>query len=81
MGEEVSVGEWKVQVPVKLDAATVAEIDKHVAAFAPFCEGRSALIRVLVEVALGAINDGTLTWDLETIQRFLNSRHLNKQRE
>lgn len=66
------MGEWKLQVPVKLDPATVEQIDKHVAAFSPFCEGRSALVRVLVEVALGAITDGTLRFDLPSIQQVLS---------
>lgn len=61
----------KVQIPVKLDAKTITRIDRHVAQFAPFCESRSALVRVLLEHAIAAIDAGTLRFDLEEIQRVL----------
>jgi hypothetical protein len=66
------VGEWKQQVPVKLDVATVARIDELVEQFSPFCEGRSALVRILVEFSLAAIDQGILTFDLNEIQQVLS---------
>ncbi len=54
------MGEWKLQVPVKLDPATVARIDRDVQSFQPFCEGRSAMVRVLISLAYAAIDRGIL---------------------
>lgn len=67
-----AVGEWKQNIGVKLDAATLARIDELVESFYPFCEGRSALIRVLVEVALTSIDSGTIKFDLKAIQDLLS---------
>lgn len=65
------MGEWKVQVPVKLDRKTVDRLDEYVQQFSPFCEGRSAIARVLIEYALSSIDSGTLSFDLVSIQRVL----------
>lgn len=72
------MGEWKQQVPVKLDVAAVARIDEFVEQFSPFCEGRSALVRVLVEVSLAAIDNGTLRFDLASIQEVLSKSRTPK---
>ena len=65
----------KVGVAVKVDARTVARLDDLVKQFAPFCEGESSIVRVLVEYALASIDSGTLPFDLVTLQRVLsNSR-------
>jgi len=65
------MGKCKVSVPVNLEAETVARIDEFVEQFSPFCEGRSALVRVLIEHALGAIDEGILKFDLESIKEVL----------
>lgn len=72
------MGEWKIQVPAKFDSSTVERMDREIARFAPFCEGRSTMVRILVEYALAAIDDGILQWDLKSIQQVLsNSRRLS----
>lgn len=65
------MGEWLSQVPVKLDARMVARLDEDVTRFLPFCQGRSAMIRVLLEVAYNQIDNGSVDWTLEGLQKVL----------
>lgn len=72
------LGEWKQQVPIKLDVDTIRRIDQDVQRFAPFCEGRSTVARVLIQFAYAAIDAGILKWDLQSVQDVLsNSRPVN----
>jgi hypothetical protein len=69
-----AMGEWKIQVPMKLAPRTVDRMDEDVERFAPFCEGRSTIGRVLIEYAYQAIDEGILKWDFESINRVLSKR-------
>lgn len=60
-------------IAVKLDAATLVRLDDLAEKFYPFCEGRSALIRILLQVALASIDNGSLRFDLESIQALLSA--------
>ena len=62
----INVGE------IKLDVPTIQRIDQDVQRFAPFCEGRSTVARVLIQLAYAAIDAGILQWDLESVQRVLS---------
>jgi hypothetical protein len=76
------MGEWKIQIPMRLAAVTVGRMDKDVQRFRPFCEGRSAIGRVLIEYAYAAIDAGILRWDLEWIQASLDeARHRAVQKQ
>lgn len=66
------MGEWKIQVAVKFESSTVERFDRDIQRFAPFCEGRSAIARVLVDVAYAAIDAGIIPWSLESIQEILS---------
>jgi len=63
------VGEWKIQVPMKLDPEIVERMDRDVQRFAPFCEGRSAVGRELIRYAYDLIDQGIIEWNLEAVQR------------
>lgn len=65
------MSEWLTQVPVKLDAKIVSRLDDDVTRFLPFCTGRSAVIRVLIEVAYKQIDAGIVDWTPEGLQRVL----------
>lgn len=53
------MGEWMVQVPVKLDPETVARLDLLRGSY-PFKPGRSTVIRELVEEGLRLIAEGIM---------------------
>jgi hypothetical protein len=65
------MGLCKQNTPVRLDAETIARIDEDVKRFAPFCEGRSAMIRLLVRIAHSQIDSGKVEWTTRGIQRAL----------
>lgn len=65
------MGEWMVQVPTKLRSLTIDRIDADVQRFAPFCEGRSAIVRLLIDVAYAAVDRGMVPWDLAGVQGVL----------
>ena len=62
------MGEWMIQVPVKLDAATVERLDLLRGAY-PFKPGRSTVIRELVEEGLRLISEGILQFRASTSNR------------
>jgi hypothetical protein len=66
------MGLCKQCVPVKLDAETVTRINEDVKRFAPFCEGRSTMARVLIQIAYSQIDSGKVDWTVRGIQRALN---------
>jgi len=62
------VGEWMVQVPVKLDPETVARLDLLRGSY-PFKPGRSTVIRELVEEGLRLIAEGIMQFRATTSNR------------
>ena len=66
-------------VPVRLDEETVARIDEDVRRFAPFCEGRSSMVRALVYVAYGQVDRGKVKLTLTGIQRAIASQQKPKR--
>ena len=70
-GEDFQMGEWKQNVPVRLDAKTIARIDGDVRRFAPFCQGRGAMVRILIQLAHSQIDSGNVNWTISGIQRAL----------
>lgn len=70
-GEDFKMGLTKQNVPVRLDAKTIERIDEDVRRFAPFCEGRSAMARLLIHLAHSQIDSGEINWTISGIQRAL----------
>ena len=66
-------------VPVKLDEETISRIDEDVRRFAPFCSGRSSMLRALVYVAYGQIDAGKVKLTLTGIQRAIALRQKPKR--
>ena len=62
------MGEWMIQVPVKLDPATVERLDLLRGAY-PFKPGRSTVIRELVEEGLRLISEGILQFRAQAVNR------------
>ena len=62
------MGEWMIQVPVKLDPATVERLDLLRGAY-PFKPGRSTVIRELVEEGLRLIAEGILQFRAQAVNR------------
>ncbi len=65
------MGLTKLPVATKLDAELVGEIDALVARFWPVVEDRSSMVRILLRVAVTAINNGTLPDTLSGLQAVL----------
>jgi hypothetical protein len=59
-------------VSIKLDAQTLQAVDGQVEKYYPFCEGRSSFLRVVIQIAMQAVADGRLPFELEDIQRELS---------
>lgn len=74
------MGEWKIQVPLKLDAEIVERMDRDVQRFAPFCEGRSAIGRELIRYAYDLIDEGIIEWSLEAVQIVRGNRRIRDTR-
>jgi hypothetical protein len=70
-GEGFQMGECLKAIPVKLDEKTVARIDEDVENFAPFCKGRSTMVRLLVQIAHRQIDSGKVNWTMRGIQQAL----------
>ena len=62
------LGEWKTQVPVRLDGSVVERIDKSIRDCGRFCEGRGPVIRQIVADAYRLIDEGILTLDSDGLQ-------------
>jgi hypothetical protein len=67
------VGETRVAVTVKLDAQTLVRLDALVARFSPFCEGRSSMLRIIVETICAAIDNGNMAFDMESVKNLLGT--------
>jgi hypothetical protein len=65
--KDETVGECLIQVPVRLTIATAQRMDGDVKRF-PFCEGRSAIGRKLIELAYDAIDAGIIEFEPGTLQ-------------
>lgn len=63
------MGETRIGVAGKVDARTIASLDALVERFQPFCDGRSSMIRILLETVTLAIDNGTLEFDLDSVKR------------
>ena len=73
------MGETRANVGAKLDASTVAKIDRLAEQFAPFIEGRSHAIRILLEMAFTAMDSGILPSTPQGIHDFLQAARLRKK--
>src|SRR5579859_1228124 len=72
------MGEWKVQVPVKVEGWTAERMDRDVERF-PFCEGRSSIARKLIELAYAAIDAGIIEFEPGTLQEVLSNLRVQKR--
>jgi hypothetical protein len=65
------MGIERVAIAAKLDAETLCRIDEYVERFSPFCESRSAMVRILLETMIAAIDSGVLPFTPETLGEFM----------
>lgn len=65
------MGVTRVAVTAKLDVETIVSIDELVEQFSPLVEGRSTIVRLLIEVALAAMDSGVIPFTLEGLGPFL----------
>jgi hypothetical protein len=65
------MGETKIAIASKVSMDTAKKLDELVEEFAPFVEGRSSLIRVLLEVAVCGIDTGRIPNTLDGLQEYL----------
>lgn len=74
------MGECMIQVPMRVPVTLAQRMDADAQRF-PFCEGRSAIGRKLIELAYEAIDAGILEFEPGTLQEVLsNLRQLKNHR-
>lgn len=65
------MGETKVSIASKIDVQLAARLDELVEQWSPYFEGRSSLIRFLLEVACSGIDSGKIPDSLDSLQEYL----------
>lgn len=65
------MGETRLLLSAKVDARLAVRVDEFAQRFAPFIDGRSQAIRILLELAFAAIDQGILPNTLEGWQAVL----------
>lgn len=75
------LGECLIPVPIRVRVETAQRMDRDAKRF-PFCEGRGAIGRKLIELAYEAIDAGILEFEPGTLQEVQsNLSALKKHRE